>query len=67
MLPYTNGLRNTPKALKNLNSESCKTIVIDEMWHFVSGKKTKFGSGKPMICYQKELLPGKLGSVIVEL
>lgn len=24
---------------------SCKTILIDEMWHFVNGKKTKFGFG----------------------
>jgi transposase len=45
----------------------CKTILIDEMWHFVNGKKTRYGSGKHMICYQKELLPGRLGSVTIEL
>jgi transposase len=48
-------------------STACNTIIIDEMWHFVNGKKTRFGSGRPMICYQKELLPGRLGNVIIEL
>ena len=29
-------------------------IQINEMWHFVDGWKTKFGSEKPMIAFQGE-------------
>ena len=47
-------------------SDACKVMELDEMWHFVDGKKTRFGSGKPMICWQKRLWPGSLGSVIIE-
>ena len=48
-------------------SECSKAVAIDEMWHFVNGKKTRFGSGRHMICYQRELLPGRLVGVIAEL
>lgn len=43
-----------------------KLIMIDEMWHYVNGKKTKFGSGKPMILCQTELSPGNWVGVILE-
>ena len=33
-----------------------KIIMVDEMWHFVNGKKTKFGSGKPLMLCQSERL-----------
>lgn len=33
-------------------------VQIDEMWHYVNGKKTKFGSGKPLILCQGEPSPG---------
>jgi transposase-like protein len=35
-----------------------KEIEFDEMWHFIGSKKTKFGSSKPWIVAQGELLPG---------
>jgi len=47
-------------------SEGSKIIVIDEMWHFVNGKKTRFGSGKPMILCQGELSPGNWVGVMLE-
>ena len=31
---------------------------IDEMWHFVDGKKTRFGSGEPLILWHGEPWPG---------
>lgn len=31
-------------------------VQIDEMWHFVNGKKTKFGSGEPLTGYHVNLL-----------
>ena len=30
-------------------------VQIDEMWHFVNGKKTKFGSGEPLTGYHVKL------------
>lgn len=42
--------------LPELNTQSAKGIIqIDELWHFVNGKKTRFGSGEPMILLQGEL------------
>ena len=40
-------------------------IAFDEMWHFLQSKKRKFGSLKPWIVAQGELLPGY--SVVVML
>ena len=47
-------------------SEDVEIVQIDEMWHFVNGKKTRFGSGKPMIHFQGRMLPGKLVHVLIE-
>ena len=33
-------------------------VQIDEMWHFVDGKKTSFGSGGPSILWHGEPWPG---------
>jgi transposase len=33
-------------------------VQIDEMWHFVNGKKTRFGSGGPLILWHGEPWPG---------
>lgn len=35
-----------------------KLVQVDEMWHFVNGKKTKFGSGVPYVGYHVGLLGG---------
>ena len=43
-----------------------KYIMIDEMWFFINGKKTSFGSGKPLILCQKELSPGNWAGVMLE-
>ena len=43
-----------------------KLVQIDEMWHYVNGKKTKFGSGKPLILCQGELSPGLWAAVMME-
>jgi transposase len=42
-----------------LNSVASSDIVmIDEVWHFVNGKKTKYGSGVPLTGYRVDLLDG---------
>ena len=33
-------------------------VLIDEMWHFVNGKKTRFGSGGPWTAYRVRLSDG---------
>lgn len=33
-------------------------VMIDEVWHFVNGKKTKYGSGEPLMGYRVDLLDG---------
>jgi transposase-like protein len=33
-------------------------VRIDEMWHFVDGKKTRFGSGGPLTLWHGEPWPG---------
>lgn len=35
-----------------------KIVMIDEMWHFVNGKKRKFGSGEPLMAYHVALSDG---------
>jgi hypothetical protein len=46
-------------------TEDIQEIEFDEMWHFIQSKKEKFGSLKPWIVAQGELLPGY--SVVVML
>ena len=41
-------------------------LLLDEMWHFVNGKKTLSGSGKPMILLRGEWSPGKSLIVLIE-
>src|SRR3954470_5336315 len=37
---------------------SSEVVPIDEMWHFVNGKKTRFGSGGPTTLWHGEPWPG---------
>ena len=41
------------------------TIVeLDEMWHYIKKKKTKSGSGKPLIIIADDLSIGNAGHAI---
>lgn len=42
-----------------------EVVQIDEMWHFVNGKKTRFGSGGPMILWHGEPWPGSWVGVMM--
>ena len=33
-------------------------VMLDEMWHYVNGKKTRFGSGGPLTAYRVALSDG---------
>ena len=41
-------------------------VQIDEMWHFVDGKKTRFGSGGPTILWHGEPWPGNWVGVMTQ-
>ena len=53
-------------ASSNPYAHSAETIQVDEMWHFVNGKKTKFGSGERWMGYRVELSPGMWGIVLTQ-
>ena len=38
------------------NQGNAEVVMIDEVWHFVNGKKTLYGSGGPLMGYRVELL-----------
>jgi transposase-like protein len=40
-------------------------VQIDEMWHFVDGKKTRFGSGEPTTLWHGEPWPGSWVGVMM--
>ena len=40
-------------------------VQIDEMWHFVDGKKTRFGSGGPTTLWHGEPWPGSWVGVMM--
>ena len=52
----------------NLPQDNQSEIVqIDEMWHFVNGKKTRCGSGEPLMGYRVELSPGNWVVVTMQI
>ena len=61
------GIKIEKETLKEENNfNNFKSVQIDEMWHFVNGKKTKFGSGEPLTMCQVEFSPGLLVGVTIQ-
>ena len=44
---------------------SSDVVMIDEMWHFVNGKKTRYGSGEQLMGYRVTLLDGNWALVVI--
>jgi len=42
-------------------------VMIDEVWHFVNGKKIKCGSGEPLMGYSVNLLDGNWAIVAMPM
>lgn len=59
-------IRQASDKLEAVSSPKATLIQVDEMWHFVNGKKTKFGSGEPFVGYHVELSPGTWGIVLMQ-
>jgi hypothetical protein len=45
---------------------SSDIVMIDEMWHFINGKKTKSGFGAPLMGSRVTLWDGKLAIVAIQ-
>jgi transposase len=45
--------------------QSSEIVMVDEFWHFVNGKKTKFGFGEPLMGYRVNLLDGNWAIVLM--
>ena len=44
---------------------SAEIVMVDEFWHFVNGKKTKFGCGEPLMGYRVPLSDTKWAIVLM--
>ena len=44
---------------------SAEIVMVDEFWHFVNGKKTKFGCGEPLTGYRVPLSDTKWAIVLM--
>jgi transposase len=59
-------IRAAGEAAPTPSAAPADTIVqIDEMWHFVDGKKTRFGSGGPLTLWHGEPWPGSWVGVMM--
>ena len=48
-------------------TSKCKAevVILDELWHFVNGKKIRYGSGVPSAGYRVSLSDGKSVLVVI--
>lgn len=61
-------IRTAALKVEPLNPVSDSDIVmIDEVWHFVNGKKTKFGSGEPLTGFRVALSDGAWAIVAIQV
>ena len=58
--------RKEAEKLEDPQGKEAQIVEIDEMWHFVNGKKTRVGSGKLMTLFVGRLLPGRVVHVMIE-
>lgn len=42
-----------------------EVVMVDEFWHFVNGKKTKYGYGEPLMGYRVSLSDGTWAIVLM--
>jgi transposase len=56
-------IKAAASSIGEIHHTQSQIVQVDEMWHFVNGKKTKFGSGERFVGYHAELSDGT--SVIV--
>ena len=45
-------IRSAAAQLQGTSKQHSEVVMVDEFWHFVNGKKTKFGCGGPLMGYR---------------
>lgn len=48
-------IRQAAAQIQEVPQESAEVVMVDEFWHFVNGKKTKYGCGEPLMGYRVNL------------
>ncbi len=48
-------MRKVAETIETPPQERAEIVMVDEFWHFVNGKKTKFGCGEPLMGYRVNL------------
>jgi len=48
-------IRAAAAHIQEAKKESAEVVMVDEFWHFVNGKKTKYGCGEPLMGYRVNL------------
>jgi transposase len=51
-------MRAASECIQEPKKSAAEIVHVDEMWHFVNGKKTKFGSGERFAGYHAALSDG---------
>jgi transposase len=60
-------IRAASDAIQTSEIAHSEVVQVDEMWHFVNGKKTKFGSGERFAGYRAALSDGTSVIVLTEV
>jgi transposase len=48
-------IRCAAAQIQEPKKETPEIVMVDEFWHFVNGKKTKYGCGEPLMGYRVSL------------
>lgn len=61
-------VRKEAQQIKEPSSRTDSGVVmIDEMWHYINGKKTRYGGGAPLMAYRVDLWDGGWVAVVMPL
>ena len=66
VLKWIRKASDTLPSSSDAHTPKADIIQVDEVWHFVNGKKIKFGSGGLWMGYHVELSPGMWGIVLTK-
>ena len=48
-------IRSAAAQIQEAPKKKAEVVMVDEFWHFVNGKKTKYGCGEPLMGYRVTL------------
>ena len=59
-------IRKAAGTIETPPAEKAEIVMVDEFWHFVNGKKTKFGCGEPLMGYRVNLSDTSWAIVLIQ-